>query len=147
MATDSARLALPFIEPGQAQKEWTHNEALALLDIAVQTTVEGIADTPAANPGVGACWIVGGAPSGAWTGRPGAIAGWTEGGWRFVAPREGMAAWHRAQATLVRYKAGAWVIERAAPIAAPSGGAVTDAECRGAVAAILAALQARGLIG
>ena len=39
----SARLALPFLVPGQAQKEFFHNEALQLLDIIVQPAVEGAA--------------------------------------------------------------------------------------------------------
>ncbi|MGJ3629200.1 DUF2793 domain-containing protein [Sphingomonas sp. MMS24-JH45] len=85
----SARLALPFIESGQAQKE-THNEALALLDIAVQPDVEGVdVDTPPASPVAGQCWIVGTTPVGPWVGQAGRIAGWTEGGWRFVSAREG----------------------------------------------------------
>jgi hypothetical protein len=144
MTIDSARLALPFLETGQAQKEWTHNEALALLDIAVQATVEGVADSPPASPAAGACWIVGGTPSGAWAGRAGSVAGWTAGGWRFVGAREGMSAWSLAEDTIVRYRNGAWSLDRVPPITAPSGGTTIDAECRSAVAAILAALQIRG---
>ena len=145
--TDSARLALPLLEAGQAQKEWWHNEALAMLDIAVQPVVEGIADAPPPSPAEGACWIVGAAPTAAWSGRAGAIAGWTAGGWRFVAPREGFAAWSAAHGTLVRRRGGAWVLDRSAPIAAPAGGSVVDAEARGAVAAILQVLAARGWLG
>jgi hypothetical protein len=33
------RLALPLLQPGQAQKETTHNEALAVLDLVVQASV------------------------------------------------------------------------------------------------------------
>lgn len=33
------RLALPLLQPGQAQKEMYHNEALARLDLAVQPAV------------------------------------------------------------------------------------------------------------
>lgn len=143
--TDSARLALPWLDAGQAQKEWTHNEALALLDIAVQASVERVGiDVPPANPAVGACWILGAAPTGAWAGRAAAITGWTEGGWRFVVPRPGFSAWSVADATVVRYGATGWRLDRVAPIAAPSGGAVMDAECRSAVSAILAALRAAG---
>lgn len=140
----SARWQLPFLEAGQAQKEWWHNEALAMLDIGCQACVAGTLDTPPASPATGECWIVGGAPAAAWTGHAGAIAGWTEGGWRFVAPREGMTAWHAGEGTTVRHLAGAWRLDRSAPIGAPVGGTVVDAECRSAVAAILAALRARG---
>ena len=142
--TESARLRLPLLEPGQAQKEWFHNEALALLDLAVQPAVDGIAATPPASPAPGACWIVGASPTGAWAGHEGAIAGWTEGGWRFVVPRQGFAAWSVADGTVVRRRAGAWVLDRSAPIPAPTGGTVVDAEARAAVAAILQAFAARG---
>lgn len=145
MTTDSARLGLPYLEAGQAQKEWTHNEALALIDIAAQASVEGVGvDTPPPSPAPGACWIVGAAPAGAWAGHAGAIAGWTGGGWRFVAPRAGMAAWSRADGTVVRFVEAAWRLDRSAPIAAPAGGATVDAECRAAVAAMLAAMRERG---
>ena len=33
------RLTLPMLEPGQAQKEMSHNEALTRLDLAVQAAV------------------------------------------------------------------------------------------------------------
>ncbi len=42
------RLALVLIAPGQAQKEMTHNEALARLDIMVQAVVQSVA--PASVP-------------------------------------------------------------------------------------------------
>jgi hypothetical protein len=148
MTTDSVRLQLPFIEAGQAQKEWTHNEALALLDIAVQATVEAVGvDAPPAGPEPGQCWAVGQAPSGAWAGQAGAIAGWTDGGWRFVAARTGLAVWSLIDGTTARYLAGGWRLDRSAPIAVPAGGVTIDTECRTAVAAILAALAARGWVG
>lgn len=140
--TVTARLALPLIAPGQAQKEMTHNEALAALDLMVQPCVlaSGV-DTPPADPVVGDCWIVGATPTGAWTGHSGALAGWTAGGWRFAAPREGMIAWVAAASALARYAAGAWTVAPAvATIAPPAGGAVVDAEARSAIDAIRAAL-------
>lgn len=145
MTTDSARLNLPYLEAGQAQKEWTHNEALALIDIAVQASVEAVGvDAPPVSPAAGACWIVGATPVGAWAEHAGAIAGWTEGGWRFVAPRVGMAAWSRADATTARFAEARWRLDRSAPVPAPAGGATVDAECRAAVAAMLAAMRDRG---
>ena len=77
---DSARLGLPLLAPGQAQKELWHNEALALLDIAVQAVVEEVGrDAPPGAPQPGQCWIVGAAPTGDWTGHarmaPGERAG------------------------------------------------------------------------
>jgi hypothetical protein len=61
MSDATARLSLPFIMPGQAQKELYHNEALARIDMALHAAVEGQPlATPPADPAVGQGWIVGG---------------------------------------------------------------------------------------
>jgi hypothetical protein len=164
MSGTSARWGLPLLEAGQAQKEVFHNEALTLLDLLVHTGVVATAlNTPPASPGEGQAWIVGTAPDGAWTGRANQIAGWTAGGWRFVAPREGMGVWCEAQATPARWRTGAWeygqvraerllvngvpvVGAQQAAIAEPAGGTTVDARTRAAVSQILAALRAHGLI-
>ena len=164
MADTSARLNLPLLAPGQAQKELYHNEALTLIDLAVQASVVTVGlDTPPASPVLGQCWIVGNAPTDAWIGQAGALAGWTGGGWRFVAAVEGGAVWDISSGEVVRRVAGAWVAgtvtgarlviggiqvvgaQRAA-IATPAGGAVVDAEARTGLAALLAAMRTHGLI-
>lgn len=164
MSDLSARLGLPLLQPGQAQKELTHNEALTLLDLAVQASVVaiGVNDPPTA-PGPGQAWVVGGAPTGDWAGHAQALAGWTEGGWRFVAAREGMAVWNIGDARGSRFADGAWrlgvltgsgvaidgirvVGAQRAAIAAPTGGSVIDGEARAAIAAILGTLRGHGLI-
>lgn len=160
----STRLGLPLLQPGQAQKELSHNEALTLLDVAVQASVEAVAlDTPPASPDLGACWIVGAAPSGAWSGQPHALAGWTEGGWRFVPPHPGMRVWSKADGVDARFDGTAWTVGTIAgarlilggftmlgpprpAIAAPANGGTIDAEARATIATILAALQTLGLI-
>lgn len=160
----TARLALPLLQPGQAQKELYHNEALALLDLATQAVVEAMGvDTPPDAPDLGACWVVGSAPSGAWVGHAQAIAGWTSGGWRFVGPRDGLAVWNRAAGQVSRFVGGGWehgvlsghrlridgnqlVGPRGSAIDNPAGGTTIDAEARGAIAAILATLREHGLI-
>ncbi len=139
------RLSLPLLQPGQAQKEIYHNEALALLDLAVQPVVEATGrDQPPVAPQPGQAWIVGMAPAGAWAGQEGAIAGWTGGGWRFLAPLEGMQAWSRADAMPVRYAAGGW--QRGPAITPPAGGGTIDSQARAAIAEIMAALAGHGLI-
>ena len=158
------RLGLPMLQPGQAQKEMSHNEVLTLLDLAVQAAVEAIGVTaPPVEPAPGQCWIVGSPASGAWAGREDCVAGWTEAGWRFVAPTEGMAAWSRQDAQTARFSDGLWHVgdvratrlivagdqvvgQRRPAIAAPSGGAAPDAEARAAIAAMLEALRSHGLI-
>ncbi len=148
MNEQSDRLGLPFLAVAQSQKEMTHNEALALLDLAVQPVVQAVA--PAAVPNApipGQCWIIGPTPTGAWAGHAGAIAGWTGGGWRFVPPFSGLSAWSIADGGLARYGAAGWLVAaRQSAIPTPSGGGVIDAECRAALAAILSALRAQGLI-
>jgi hypothetical protein len=150
--TDTARLALPLLAAGQAQKEMTVNEALTRLDLAVQPTVAEIGrNLPPVAPTEGEAWIVGAAPTDAWSGHAGALAGWTAGGWRFLAPREGWRVWSSADGCAAVYSAGAWRLSvangpRAAPISGPIGGAVVDAEARAVLASVLAALRAHGLV-
>lgn len=94
MPETSPALSLPFIQPAQAQKHVTHNEAIELLDVIVQLRLEDIGiDTPAASPAEGQSWAIGSAPTGAWTGYDGQIASWRSGGWLFVAPQAGWLAW------------------------------------------------------
>ncbi|MCW4462214.1 DUF2793 domain-containing protein [Sphingomonas sp. BT-65] len=130
----------------------------------VQPCVEAFGlGAPPPDPVPGQCWIVGDSPAGAWAGSAGALASWTEGGWRFAAPREGMAVWIAGEELAARYVSGAWragqlsaaqlVIDgeqvvgaREGAIDEPDGGSVVDAEARAAIEAILQALRAHGLI-
>lgn len=164
MGEASARLGLPFLAVGQAQKEVTHNEALALIDLALHAGVEAVgANAPPPAPLDGQAWIVGPAPAGTWTGRAQALAGWTGGGWRFVPAREGMVVLVRGSGLTARFAGGAWIVgelacrrvtvdglavlgARRPAIAAPMGGSTTDQEARTVVSAILDALRGHGLI-
>ena len=159
----SARYALPFIEPGQAQKELFHNEALQSLDLLVGACVEQPPlNAPPSAPAVGNCYIVGTAPTGDWAGQAGTLAAWTSGGWRFVAPKDGLAVHVRSTAVSALYRAGSWELgqlradrltvgglqvvgARSAAIADPSGGQA-DSQARAAIGQILAALRQHGLI-
>jgi len=158
------RLALPFILPGQAQKELFHNEALQALDLVVAAAVEEPPRAvPPATPAVGSCYIVAVSPSGAWVGHAGCLAGMTTAGWRFVAPIEGLAAFMRSSGLTAVYRAGTWELgmlrgdrveiggqqvvgSQTSAIPEPTAGSVIDAEARTAVAAILSALRQHGLI-
>ena len=165
MSVDTTdRLGLPMIETGQAAKELTHNEALALLDIAVQASVIAVGmNEPPAAPQPGDAWVLGTAPTGAWAGQAMAIAAWTPGGWRFVAPREGMRVWVTARAFDARFVAGTWVSgelrstrllvdgvpvvgRRAAAIPEPQDGVTVDGEARATLTRILDTLRDHGLI-
>lgn len=161
---ETERLALPLLAAAQAQKEWVHNEALSRIDIAAQCVVESAdLSVPPAAPVLGACWIVPAGASGAWAGQAGAIAGWTSGGWRFVAPRTGFHAWVRDRGHGLRHDGANWqddavradglfiggqqvVGVRQPGVAAAAGGTIVDVQARDAIAAILAAMRAHGLI-
>jgi len=149
---------------GQAQKEFTHNEALQTLDLIVAAAVEELPrSSPPSTPEIGACYIVGSSPSGAWAGKAQCIAGYTSGGWRFVAPLAGMTAYVKATGVTAYYRGGAWdlgslcgtsllidgsqvVGPRLAAISGPTGGANVDLESRSTINQILAALRQHGLI-
>ncbi|HEX8573365.1 MAG TPA: DUF2793 domain-containing protein [Allosphingosinicella sp.] len=164
MPDTTPRLALPFILPGQAQKELFHNEALARIDLALHPAVEGgpLAEPPGA-PSAGQCWIVAAAAAGAWSGRSDMLAMWTESGWRFVAPPPGTSAWNKAAGVPLLWDGEQWrqgrlvcsgleidglqvVGERQPAVPSPSGGTIIDAEARAAINALTAALMSHGLI-
>ena len=106
----SARLSLPFIQPAQAQKHVTHNEAIERLDLLVQLVLQGVdVNTPPSLPQEGQIWATGLAPSGAWIGQPNALAAWADNGWHFLAPRTG---WRATLGTELRIWDGSeWVVQ------------------------------------
>jgi hypothetical protein len=163
MSNATTRFALPFILPGQAQKELFHNEALAAIDVALHPAVEGeplIA--PPTAPAPGACWLVANGAGGEWLGKDNCLAAWTSGGWRFVPPQPGMGVWDKAARVFRRWTGSRWsggevaasaiviaeqqvVGKRQAALPSPSGGTIIDAEARTAIAAIAVALKSHGL--
>ena len=159
----SPRFALPYILPGQAQKEHFHNEALLRIDAALGAAAEGVVANPPAEPAEGACWIVAAGATGAWAGRGNFLAMWTPSGWRFIAPATGLRVWNQAAAAEWRWSGSAWtagelfgsalvvkgeqvVGERQPAVPSPSGGTIIDAEARAAIDQILVALKSHGLI-
>ena len=143
--TGTARFSLPLLAMAQAQKEVTHNEALTLLDALVHAAIEdGPLATPPTMPEAGQCWLVGPGASGVWAGQAGRIAIWSDGGWRFVAPRAGMRALRLSDGGLLRFASGEWSAPEAVPT--PAGGATVDAEARAAISALILALAAQGLV-
>ena len=141
----TSRLGLPLLAAGQAQKEVTHNEALALIDMMLWPVVESVGDdAPPAAPTPGACWIVGDAPTGEWTGAAGALAGWTAGGWRLAQLPRHSRVRVRATGRGWRRDAAGW--NPVPTVQAPAGGATVDGECRAALAALVAALAEQGML-
>jgi hypothetical protein len=161
---DTTRLRLPLLSAGQAQKELTHNEALLLLDAVSHACCEGgPTAVPPQSPESGRAYICHAAPSGAWTGHANALACWSESGWRFVAPFDGLQVIDRVTGCTWRYMSGQWTSgvvnasevhvdgtkvlgSRSSAIAQPIGGATVDAEARNVLAQVLLALRSHGLI-
>lgn len=149
---------------GQAQKEFTVNEALKTLDLAVAPAVEAAPlQEPPGSPVLGSCYIVGDSSTGAWLGKSHNLAGFTTGGWRFIPPLDGFSVYLKAEGQVACYRGGAWEIgvvrgssvsiggvqvvgSQAAAIASPSGGATVDSQARGTIDQILGSLRQHGLI-
>lgn len=147
------------------QKEISHNEALALIDLLLGGSIEaGPIAAPPPSPVAGGLYRVAATgTSGAFVGHEGKLAGWTAGGWRFVAPVEGMRLTQRTPGTDLHYRDGEWrsgslraeevviggakvVGGQSAAIAGATGGTVVDAEARACLGLILGALRTHGLI-
>ena len=140
------------------------NECLQRIDLLLSALVEAPpGNDPPASPVAGQSYLVGEAPTGEWSGNAGAIAGFTEGGWRFVAPPEGAQLLVRTTGETMVRRNGGWETgivrarevrvggqavlgSRQPPIEAPAGGSTIDSEARTAIAEIIAALRAHGLI-
>lgn len=143
-SSTSPRFALPLLFAGQSQKEVTVNEALLAADLLLHPAIEAVAATPPAAPTNGQCWLVGADATGAFAGQTDRIAAWSEGGWRFIAPREGMRAFDISATAQRLYAGGNWRLA-AAPVS-PSGGSVVDSQARVAIAAIIASLRSAGVL-
>ncbi|WP_375197372.1 DUF2793 domain-containing protein [Sphingobium sp.] len=159
------RWALPQLFAGQAHKELFHNEALSRIDMLLHGAAESAdAAGPPASPAIGCCWIVAPGATGDWEGQDGALACWTAGGWRFAAPRAGLAIAVADRGHVMKYDGSGWqdeavredglyiggrrvVAVQGAAISDPSGGTTVDTEARSAIASLLSALRTHGLIG
>ncbi len=122
MSEQTSNLSMPLIMPSQAQKHVTHNEAIELLDMIVQLTLEETDDnTPPVVAGEGQAWALGAAPTGDWAGQSNMIATWRGGGWLFVTPREGWIAWVKGDDALKVLTGGSWAtLAAVTPVSGPA---------------------------
>lgn len=115
--SSTARLDLPHIAAGQAQKHVTHNDALEIIDALVHLAVESRElAAPPPTPAAGARYLVPAAATGDWVGRFGEIAAADGAGWTYHQPQAGWRAFVRDEAQLVLFDGSAWVplLQRAA---------------------------------
>ena len=162
--SQTPRLGLGHISPGQINKEIAHNRALERIDMAVQPVVEGSPiEAPPGGAEVGECYLVAPAATGEWQGHDEALAMLGEGGWIFLEAFEGLAVFDRISGSLVRYSGGGWSAEglqgnlmdlngnqvvgtRQTAVIPPSGGSTKDTQARTAIGDIIDRLVAHGLI-
>lgn len=118
MSQTSPTLHLPLVQPAQAQKHVTVNEALLRLDALVRTVAESrfLAAQPT-EPGEGAAWLIpAGASGDSWSGfAAGDLAVFRDGSWHAYSPRDRWCVHVRDEASDVRWDAGAQRWRRARP--------------------------------
>lgn len=110
MPHNTPRLNLPLLQPSQAQKHVTHNEALRVLDLSVQLSLTSMdATTPPAVPDQGDVHALGPAPTADWSGHGGELAIWLDTAWHFVTPEPGWRAWDLSSAQLKVWDGSGWI--------------------------------------
>ncbi|MFN3210777.1 MAG: DUF2793 domain-containing protein [Roseovarius sp.] len=109
MSDITPSLSLPLLQPAQAQKHVTHNEALQLLDMVTQLTFTTFEQAdPPTSPAAGEVHVVGSPATGAWAGQDGRIARFDGAGWHFTDPREGFIGYRKDLQRLVIHNGTAW---------------------------------------
>lgn len=110
MTDTSPILAMPYIQPPQAQKHVTHNEALSLLDVIVQQAVlSADQNIPPATVVEGDRYLVAANGQGDWAGQDGKIAAFVDGSWQFTTPLAGWVAQVLDSGGEVRFDGVGWV--------------------------------------
>ncbi|MDF1726201.1 MAG: DUF2793 domain-containing protein [Sulfitobacter sp.] len=110
MSQTSPSLSLPYLQPAQAQKHITHNEALRILDAVTQLSViDATRTAPPAAPTEGDRHIVAPGATGDWYDRDNAVAIWSDTAWHFAAPSTGWRADIAGTAEVIRFDGTAWV--------------------------------------
>lgn len=127
----SPRFSLAYLQPQQAQKHVTVNEALRRLDALVSLAVKsrGI-DAQPASPAEGEAYILTAARTGdEWsTMDAGAIAVFQDGAWTEIAAVDGLCAFVTDEAALIVFSGGVWTEISASVENAPFIGVNTTAD-------------------
>jgi hypothetical protein len=131
------KLFMPELSVGQAGKELTHNQALAILDQLTQPiVVDKDLAAPPGSPANGSMYIVAAAATGLWVGQSGKLAVWltTVAAWTFITPADGWSVWVSDEAAKYERRIGVWVYgglvttdAGSVGYASGSGGSVTQA--------------------
>ena len=109
MSQTSPILSLPYIQPAQAQKHVTHNEALRILDAVTQLSVIDTSLTaPPVQPAEGDRYIVASTATDGWAGQDHNIAVRVDGTWQFFVPATGWRADVAGTGGQVRFDGTQW---------------------------------------
>jgi len=109
MSDRSANLSMPFIQPSQAQKHITHNQAIEDLDVLVQLTVISASELePPVNALEGDSYIVPTDAIGDWSDHDGSVATKVVGGWAYKPPRIGWRAFVIGLDRMLVFGASGW---------------------------------------
>ncbi|WP_061927276.1 DUF2793 domain-containing protein [Altererythrobacter epoxidivorans] len=133
---------LPFLIPGQAQKEVTVNEAFARIDSLLSLAVAGVSANPPPEPYEGEAWLVSSEASGVWAGQVDRVAVCIGSAWQFYSPHPGMQVLNE-QTGQYLYCFQGW--QTSSEPASPSGGETVDIEARASIDAIIDALRNSGI--
>lgn len=129
MSDISPILSLPLLQPAQAQKHVTHNEALRILDVLVQPVVASRQTlSPPVLPVEGERFILPPTAGGTWAGHAGTIAFFDQGAWAFLPPQPGWQAHVLDEDTTATWTGSAWVTPADAPATFPQLGVNTTAD-------------------
>lgn len=121
--SNTANIALPLLQPAQAQKHVTVNEALAILDgVACLTLKSATQSAPPVNLVDGETYFVAAGGTGGWSGQDGKLAVASNGGWVFVTPAAGWRGWIEDIAAEAMFDGTAW---RVGAVAVAPGGAAS----------------------
>ena len=108
--TSTLNLGLPLVQPSQAQKHVTVNEALARLDGLTQLVLASVTTlTPPVSATDGETYFIPGGATGTWAGQDGQLAIWSNGGWAFVAPVRGWLGFIADQGVRAEFDGTGWV--------------------------------------
>lgn len=135
-------LDLPLLFSGQAQKEFSLNQAFTIVDAMLQRGVVSSLNTPPSPAEEGDCYRVLSGATGEWLGHEDSLAIRIGGAWHFVTPKAGMTIFDQTSEQMLLFNAG-WVT--ATGPANPTGGATVDTEARAAISELVEALRIMGL--
>ena len=111
MFEHSPRLTLPYIQPAQAQKHVTHNQAIRQIDGLIHMSVVSDAlSTPPTEQAESKCYLVPPNAQDDWQGWAHHVAIWQDAAWMFLTPKTGWRLFVSNQKKLMVYLRSAWVI-------------------------------------